>query len=200
MEKLTHDFFQCDALTLARKLVGCEIDVNGSGGVIVETEAYSADDPASHSYAGPKARNAAMFGPPARAYVYRSYGIHWCLNLVAGQPGSAVLLRALEPRRGIEEMMVRRGLRDAKLLCAGPGRVCQALGVSGEHDGASVLDPPFSMLAATGDVSVATGARIGITRAADVPWRFGLAGSPFLSRPFRQGGTSKRRSRWQPDQ
>lgn len=156
------------------------------GGVIVETEAYASDDPASHSYGGPSARNAAMFGPAGRAYVYRIYGLHWCLNVVCGAgEGSAVLLRALEPTRGLEVMAERRDLSDPRLLCAGPGRLCQALGVDRRHDRLPLTEPPFALLAPSGPTpAVVVGPRIGISKAAERPWRFGLAGSRYLSRPF----------------
>jgi len=166
--------------------------VDGVGGRIVEAEAYDRDDPASHSFGGPTVRNAAMFGPPGRAYVYRSYGIHWCLNVVCREAGhgAGVLIRAIEPTAGLERMRRRRGLDEARLLCAGPGRLAQALGVDASFNGQSLDAPPFVLRDAPHGhpaVVVEAGPRIGITKAADVPWRFGEKGSRFLSKPFRAG-------------
>jgi len=183
---MPQDFFARDVVTVARDLIGATLLIDGVGGIIVETEAYHHQDPASHSFNGPTRRNAAMFGPPGRAYVYRSYGIHWCLNLVceAEGSGSAVLLRAIEPTEGVAAMRVRRGMEEARLLCAGPGRLCQALAVTREMDGSPVDRPPFALAPATSPPAIVAGPRIGISRAVDLPWRFGLAGSRFLSRPL----------------
>jgi DNA-3-methyladenine glycosylase len=172
---------------IAPELVGALLLVDGVGGPIVEVEAYDAEDPAAHGFRGQTARNASMFGPPGYAYVYRSYGIHWCLNLVCAGEGvpEAVLVRALEPTRGLAEMRRRRSLDDERLLCSGPGRLCQALGITHEHDGLPLDEPPFELHARTGAVDVAVGRRIGITRAVEQPWRYALAGSRFLSRPLR---------------
>ncbi len=176
---------------VARDLVGATLLVAGTGGLVVETEAYDRGDPASHSAAGLTARNAAMFGPPGHAYVYRSYGLHWCLNLVCGEaPGAAVLIRALEPRHGLPEMRARRGPLAERLLCSGPGRLCQALGVTRDLDGAPLDSAPFRLDPRDAPVAVLAGPRIGITRGTATPWRFCLAGSRFLSRP---AGTPVRR-------
>lgn len=176
--------YDLPVVDLARALIGCTLLVDGTGGVIVETEAYHAGDPASHSFAGPTRRNAAMFGPAGHAYVYRSYGLHWCLNVVGGaERGAAVLLRALAPTYRIDAMAARRGTADPRLLCSGPGRLCAALGVTGALDGLPLDVPPFRLLAGNAHAVVA-GSRIGITKAADEPWRFGLADSRFLSRRF----------------
>lgn len=178
-------FYAQPILDLSRALIGCTLLVDGTGGVIVETEAYEAGDPASHSFAGPTPRNRAMFGPQGRAYVYRIYGMHYCLNVVGGEaPGSAVLIRALEPTSGLDVMAARRGTADARKLCAGPGRLCQALGVTLAQDGLPLDAPPFALLPRAALPMIVAGPRIGITKAADRPWRFGLAGSPFLSRAF----------------
>jgi len=181
---LTRSFFARDVVTVARELVGALLLVDGIGGIIVETEAYARHDPASHSYAGETPRNAAMFAPPGHAYVYRSYGIHWCLNVVC-EPGSAVLIRALEPRYGLDAMRRRRGVPDPRLLCAGPGRLCQALGVSRAENGLAVDRHPFRLVASDHPRTVVAGPRVGISRAVDLPWRFGAPGSPFLSRPVK---------------
>jgi DNA-3-methyladenine glycosylase len=178
--------FEASSLDVARALIGVTILVDGVGGRIVETEAYDADDPASHSHGGPSVRNASMFGPPGHAYVYLSYGIHWCLNLVCREAGhgAGVLLRALEPTAGIAMMRERRGVTDERLLCSGPGRVGQALGISREHDGLPLDHLPFELLPGTSTHAVVTGVRIGISKAQHQPWRFGLAGSAFVSRRF----------------
>ena len=172
---------------VAPTLVGAELYVDGVGGRIVEVEAYDHEDPAAHGYRGRTERNASMFGPPGHAYVYRSYGIHWCLNFVCEEEGvaSAVLVRALEPLAGIETMQARRGLESGRLLCAGPGRLCQALAITREHDGMRLDRPPFELRPRRGEVEILVGPRIGITRAAELPWRYAEAGSRFLSRPLR---------------
>lgn len=176
--------FDLPVLELARGLIGATLLVDGVGGVIVETEAYHHEDAASHSRSGPTARNASMFAGPGVAYVYRSYGIHWCLNLV-GPWGTGVLIRALEPTAGLDLMAERRGTDDPRRLCSGPGRVGQALAITRAHDGLPLDRPPFSLIAASVRPEVVAGSRIGISKAVDEPWRNGLAGSPFLSRPFR---------------
>lgn len=178
-------------IDVARALLGCGFFVDGVGGIVVETEAYHETDPASHSFRGRTAANAAMFGPAGHVYVYRSYGIHWCLNVVCGREGegAAVLLRALEPTQGLETMRARRGLEDRRLLCAGPGRLGQALDVDrARHDGKDLRHPPFRLVAPSRrspPITVVSGPRIGISKAREQPWRFAIAGSPFLSRPLR---------------
>ena len=182
--KLRQDFFARSVHAVAPELVGATLLVDGVGGKIVEVEAYDHEDPAAHSFGGRTERNASMFGPPGRAYVYRSYGIHWCLNLVC-EPGSAVLVRALEPTHGLEEMARRRGTDEPRLLAAGPGRLTQALGITREHDGLRLDRPPFELYAREA-VEVEVGPRVGITKAAELPWRYAEAGSPYLSRPLRR--------------
>jgi DNA-3-methyladenine glycosylase len=186
--RLTDIDFTRDSPEVARRLIGMTLLVNGVGGVIVETEAYDREDPASHSFAGRTPRNAVMFGPPGRAYVYLSYGIHWCLNFVCREAGhgAGVLIRALEPTTGISSMIERRRQREPRILCAGPGRLGEALGVTHGMNGKRLDKPPFGLTAAvTTDAGIVCGPRIGISKAVDQPWRFGLAGSPYVSRPFR---------------
>lgn len=178
---LNLDLLRCDALGLAPLLIGAELLIDGVGGIIVETEAYLLDDPASHSYRGRTPANDAMFGPPGRAYVYRSYGLHWCFNIVASGCG-AVLIRALAPTHGIDLMAARR--ETSVNLCSGPGRLTQALAITGALNGHRLDLPPFSLSPRTGDPSIIAGPRIGISKAVTYPWRFGMVGSPFLSRPF----------------
>ena len=170
---------------VAPELVGATLLVDGVGGRIVEVEAYAVGDPASHGFKGRSPTRESMFGPPGRAYVYRSYGVHWCLNFVCGEDGSpeAVLIRALEPVNGTDVMATRRGLENPRVLCAGPGRLCQALGVTREHDGLRLDRRPFELRGRDGDVTVLAGPRIGLTVAVEQPWRYVLAGSRFLSRP-----------------
>ena len=181
--KLRRSFFARSVHEVAPELVGATLLVDGVGGKIVEVEAYDREDPAAHSYRGRTASNASMFGPPGHAYVYRSYGIHWCLNFVC-EAASAALIRALEPTIGLQTMAKRRGTDEPRLLAAGPGRLTQALGLTDEHDGLPLDELPFELFAAE-RVPIAVGTRIGITKAAEVPWRYGEADSPYLSRPIR---------------
>jgi DNA-3-methyladenine glycosylase len=183
MEITDHGYFERPALDVAQDLIGNTLLFNGVGGIIVETEAYALDDAASHSFQGPTKRNSSMFGPAGRAYVYRSYGIHWCLNAVC-LPGSAVLIRALEPTTGLSLMRARRGLEANRLLCSGPGRLCQALAIHGIHDGLPLTEKPFRAVAREKPLPVQTGKRIGISKAVEELWRFGLSGSDFLSKKF----------------
>lgn len=185
---LPREFFARSVHEVAPDLIGTTLLVDGVGGRIVEVEAYDQEDPASHGFAGRTARNASMFGPPGHAYVYRSYGIHWCLNLVCDVEGraEAVLIRALEPAHGIEAMRARRGVEELRALCSGPGKLCQALAVTREHDGLPLDEPPFALVERDAPPEIATGPRIGITRAAELSWRYGLKGSPHLSRAFAQ--------------
>jgi len=180
-------FFARSVHDVAPELIGAELLVDGVGGTIVEVEAYDPTDPAAHGYRRRTARNASMFGAPGHAYVYRSYGMHWCVNLVCEGEGvaSAILVRALEPTSGLEAMRVRRRLDDDRLLCAGPGRLCQALAITRAHDGLPLDHAPFALRERSKQPPLVVGTRIGITKGAELPWRYGLAGSRFLSRPFR---------------
>jgi DNA-3-methyladenine glycosylase len=197
MALIRPDFFARSVHAVAPDLIGAIFLFNGVGGRIVEVEAYHHTDPAAHSYGGRTERNAVMFGPPGFAYVYRSYGIHWCVNFVCEPEGSAsaVLIRAIEPLEGLEKMRRRRGLADARLLCAGPGRVCEALGISRANNGLPLDAPPFRLRRRVGTVEIAVGPRIGLTKAVEQPWRYGLAGSRFLSKPFKAfSGTARPRA------
>jgi len=182
--RLGCEFFARSVHEVARDLIGATLLVDGVGGSIVEVEAYHPQDPASHAFRGRTTRNASMFGPPGHAYVYRSYGVHWCLNLVCEEEGTAaaVLLRALEPMQGLNRMRVHRRTDDPRLLCSGPGRLCEALGVTREHDGLALDRAPFELRAGAHPVEIATAPRVGISRATEFPWRYVLAGSRFLSR------------------
>jgi len=186
-KRLTRSFFNRNVHVVAPDLIGATLLFAGVGGPIVEVEAYDHTDPAAHSFRGPTERNAIMFGPAGYAYVYRSYGIHWCLNFVCEPKGSAsaVLIRALQPTTGLAAMRRRRGMSDERLLCSGPGRLCEALRITGRDNALALDQPPFALFARTDPVAVAVGPRIGITKAVDQPWRYGLKGSQFLSKPFK---------------
>jgi len=185
--RLGRAFFDRSVHKVAHELIGATLMVGKAGGVIVEVEAYHHTDPAAHSYRGPTERNQVMFGPPGVAYVYRSYGIHWCLNFVCEAEGSAsaVLIRALEPTAGLAAMRRRRGLPGERQLCSGPGKLCEALGVTRAENGLALDRAPFALYGRAGKPPIVAGPRIGITKAVDHPWRYGLKGSRFLSKPFR---------------
>jgi DNA-3-methyladenine glycosylase len=185
--RLSRAFFDRSVHEVAPDLIGATLLVGGVGGTIVEVEAYHHTDPAAHSYRGPTERNGVMFGPPGFAYVYRSYGIHWCVNFVCEARGSAsaVLIRALEPTAGLAAMRRRRGLPDERQLCSGPGKLCEALGVTIKHNGLALDRAPFELRGRVGTLDIVAGPRIGLTKAVDEPWRYGLKGSKFLSKPFR---------------
>jgi len=185
--RLRRSFFARSVHDVAPELIGATLMVGNAGGVIVEVEAYHHTDPAAHSYIGMTPRNAVMFGPPGFSYVYRSYGIHWCLNVVCEPEGSAsaILIRAIEPTAGIAAMQRRRGLKEPRSLCSGPGKLCEALGVTIRHNGLPLDKPPFEIRARAAAPDIVTGPRIGITKAVEHPWRYGLKGSPYLSKPFR---------------
>jgi len=189
---LTREFFARSVHDVAPDLIGATLLVEGVGGVVVEVEAYDHEDPAAHGFRGRTERNATMFGGPGYAYVYRSYGIHWCLNFVCEPEGvaSAALIRALEPTEGFELMRTRRGREPERELCSGPGKLCQALAIGIEHDGRPLDVPPFELYPPRIPVGILRGRRVGITKAADLPWRYGLEGSRFLSRGFPPAGNA----------
>jgi DNA-3-methyladenine glycosylase len=184
---VSRDFFARSVHAVAPDLLGCSLYVDDVGGVIVEVEAYHHTEPAAHSYRGPTPRNAVMFGPPGYVYVYRSYGIHWCLNFVCEPAGSAsaILIRALRPTAGLATMRARRGTDDERMLCSGPGKLAEALAITRAHNGFALDAPPFRITPRQAPVEIVTGPRIGLTKAVDLPWRYGVKGSRFLSRPFR---------------
>jgi DNA-3-methyladenine glycosylase len=190
-KRLTKSFFRRSVHEVAPDLIGATLLFGGVGGRLVEVEAYHHTDPAAHSFRGQTERNAVMFGPPGYAYVYRSYGIHWCLNFICEPEGSAsaVLIRALEPMAGLATMRRRRGVTDPRLLCSGPGRLCEALRISHRQNGFALDEAPFELFARSGAVEVLAGPRIGITKAVDKPWRYGLKGSRFFSKPFASAAT-----------
>jgi DNA-3-methyladenine glycosylase len=192
-KRLGRAFFNRSVHDVAPELIGAVLLFNGVGGRLVEVEAYDQSEPAAHSYRGQTPRNAVMFGPPGYAYVYRSYGIHWCLNFACEPAGSAgaVLIRAIEPTTGLAAMQRRRGTSNERLLCSGPGRLCEALGITGADNGLSLTAAPFAIFAAAGSVELVVGPRIGITKAVDLPWRYGEKGSRFLSKPFSPEATPK---------
>jgi DNA-3-methyladenine glycosylase len=181
-------FFGRSVHDVAPELIGATLLYRGVGGIIVEVEAYHQSEPASHSFGGPTPRNAVMFGPPGHAYVYRSYGIHWCLNFTCAPEAGvgAVLIRALQPVQGLARMRRRRGVTAERLLCSGPGRLCQALGITDADNGRPLEPPAFELRARDRVPAIAVGPRIGISKAVELPWRYGLEGSPFLSKPFRR--------------
>jgi len=185
-KKLTRAFFDRSVHEVAPDLIGATLLVDGVGGVIVEVEAYHQTEPAAHSFNGPTPRNQVMFGPPGFSYVYRSYGIHWCVNFVCEAPGSAaaVLIRALEPTHGLAAMRRRRGLGDERALCSGPGKLCEALGITIAQSELPLNRPPYALHARTETPDIVTGIRIGITKAVELPWRYGVKGSKFLSKRF----------------
>jgi len=185
-KRLTRSFFNRSVLEVAPDLIGVTLLVNGVGGRLVEVEAYHHTEPAAHSFGGQTERNAVMFGPPGYVYVYRSYGIHWCLNFVCEPKGSAaaVLIRAIEPTAGLATMRRLRSVADERLLCSGPGRLCQALGITRANNGMALDRPPFELFARQDEVEVVAGPRIGLTKAVELPWRYGEKGSRFLSKPF----------------
>jgi DNA-3-methyladenine glycosylase len=185
-KSLKRGFFARQVLEVAPDLIGATMLVNGVGGIIVEVEAYHHTEPAAHSFNGPTPRNSVMFGPPGFVYVYRSYGIHWCVNFVCEKAGSAsaVLIRALEPTHGIPAMRRRRGLQDEKSLCSGPGKLTEALGITHAHNALPLDAPPFELHARVGKPELVAGVRIGLTKAVELPWRYGLKGSKFMSKPF----------------
>jgi DNA-3-methyladenine glycosylase len=183
---LERRFFARSVHEVAPRLIGATLLVDGVGGMITEVEAYHHTEPAAHSYNGPTPRNLVMFGPPGFLYVYRSYGIHWCVNVVCEKEdsASAVLIRALQPTHGIAAMRRRRGLHDERNLCSGPGKVCEALGITNKHNALPIDAPPIEVHAPVKKPEIVTGVRIGITKAAELPWRYGLKNSKFLSKPF----------------
>ncbi len=183
---LKRAFFARSVHEVAPDLIGATLLVNGVGGIIVEVEAYHHTDPAAHSFRGPTPRNLVMFGPPGFAYVYRSYGIHWCVNFACEKAGSAsaVLIRALQPTHGVAAMHRRRGLQDERALCSGPGKLTEALAITDKHNGLALDAPPIVLHARAGKPDIVAGVRIGITKAVELPWRYGLKGSKFLSKPF----------------
>jgi DNA-3-methyladenine glycosylase len=189
---LSRSFFVRSVHEVAPQLIGATLIFNNVGGLTVEVEAYHHTDPAAHSYNGKTERNGVMFGPPGYAYVYRSYGIHWCLNFVCEPEGSAsaVLVRALQPTRGIAKMRRRRGLDDERRLCSGPGRLCEALAITRAQNGLALDRQPFALYAAQHEPPITVGVRIGLTKAAELPWRYGLLGSPFLSKPFKSAAAA----------
>ena len=188
--KITREFFQRDPVSCARDMIGCELVWNGSGGVIVETEAYSVvNDEACHTFSRPSSRGFVAAQPPGAAYVYLNYGMHWLLNFLVkgGKEDGFVLIRALEPTGGIEEMQRRRGMQDLKNLCSGPGKLTRALGIDGKCHGLDIFaSRGAKLLAPVGMREVLAGPRIGISRSAELPWRFVLAESRFLSAPMKK--------------